>query len=141
MTTYTTYADGVTATVAGGSNAAGFPAVTVLENVFDASRRNLAAADVIELISIPAKTYVLKVFYEVLTADATQTLNVGDGTDPNGYVAAADVGTAGNNGVGAGAYASGVYYSAADTIDIEVPSGKAYDTLKVRVFAHAVVLG
>jgi hypothetical protein len=141
MATYTTYTDGATVTASGGSNAAGFPDVTVITNVFDAGRRNLAAADVVQLISIPAKTYVLKVMYEVLTEDATQTLNIGDGTDPDGYTVAGDVGTAGNTAVGAGAFATGKYYSTADTIDLEVPVGKALDTLKVRVCAVVAQFG
>lgn len=139
MATFTTYLDGTG--FGAGSNAASFPAATVFEAVYDSSRRALAAADVVELIKIPARSYVAKVFYHVITGDASQTLNVGDGTDPDGYVAAADVATAGNAGVGAGAYASGKFYSAADTIDLEVPATKAFDTLKVRVVAHVVALG
>lgn len=141
MATYTTYNDGVTISASSGSNAAGSPAVTVIEGIYDAGRRNLAAADVVEVLKIPAKTQVLKVFYEVLTADATQTLNIGDGADVDGYVAAGDVGTAGNTAAGAGAFATGKYYSAADTIDLEVPTGKALDTLKIRVCAAVVLLG
>ena len=65
----------------------------------------------------------------------------GDGTDPDGYVAVADVATAGNSGVGAGAYAAGKFYAAADTIDLEVPATKALDTLKVRVVALVAAIG
>lgn len=152
MATYTTYSDGTTVTASGGSNAAGSPAVTVIENIFDAGRRNLAAADVVEVISIPAKTRVLNVFYEVLTADASQTLTIGDGDDTDGYIAGADVGTAGNAGCSALAlteaapntvtgYSNGKFYSAADTIDLLVPTSKAFDTLKVRVCATVVQFG
>jgi hypothetical protein len=140
MATFTTYStDGKTIAATSGGNYAGSPIVTMLTNVFDASKRNLAAADVAEVLNIPAGTYVMKVFYRVLTADATQTLNVGDGADPDGYVAAADVATAGNNGVGGGALATGKYYATADTIDIEVPATKAFDTLKVVVSALCVI--
>jgi len=152
MATYTTYSDGTTVTASGGSNAAGFPAVTVIENIFDAGRRNLASADVIELIKIPAKTRVLNVFYEVLTADATQTVSIGDATDPDGYLAAADVGTDGNVGCSTLAlttgtpntvtgYSNGKFYSAADTIDLVVDSGKALDTLKLRVCVTVAQFG
>lgn len=141
MATFSTYLDGSSTTNGNGSNAAGFPAVTVFEGVYDSSKRALAAADVVELIKIPARSYVVKVFYHVLNGDATQTLNVGDGTDPDGYVAAADVATAGNAGVGGGAYAAGKFYTAADTIDIEVPATKAFDTLKVRVVALVAAIG
>ena len=127
--------------VNGGGNAAGTPAADVLQAVFDAATLNLAAADVVELIAVPAGTWVEKVHYEVLTADATQTLNIGDGANVAGYVAAADVGTAANSGIGAGAFASGKYYAAADTIDLEVPATKALDTLKIRVTASVVKFG
>lgn len=139
MATYTTYNDGKTIAASSGGNYAGSPVVTVLTGVYDASKRALAAADVAEVINVPAGTYVMKVFYRVVTGDATQTLNVGDGADPDGYVAAADVATAGNSGVGAGALATGKYYATADTIDIEVPATKALDTLKVIVSASCVI--
>lgn len=152
MATYTTYSDTTPITRSGGGNAASYPAVTVLENIFDASLRNLAAADVATVLDIPAKTLVMNVFYEVLTADATQTINLGDGTDPDGFFAAADVGTLGNKAMMSLAlteatpntvtrYTGGKFYSAADTIDIEVPSGKALDTLKIRVCAVVAALG
>ena len=141
MTAYTTYDNGASTTAGSGSNAAGAPKQTMLVGVFDASKRNLAAADTVAIIDVPAGTYVRDVFYEVLTADATQTVNVGDGADPDGYVAAADVATAGNNGIGAGALAGGKYYGTADTIDLEVPATKALDTLKIRVVAEVVMLG
>jgi len=80
------------------------------------------------------------VFYQVLTADATQTLNIGDGSDVDGFVAAADVATVGNTGMGAGAYSAGKFYTAADTIDLEVPTSKALDTLKIRVSATVTLL-
>lgn len=141
MANFTTYANGDVIARGSGSNAAGYPAVTMFEGVYDASRRNLAAGDTVELINLPARSFVHKVFYQVLTGDATQTLNVGDATDPDGYVAAADVATAGNTGVGAGTYASGKYYTAAAPITLEVPATKALDTLKVRVVALVGVVG
>ena len=140
MTAFTTYTDGTTVASASGSNAASYPAVTTIQGVFDASRRNLAAADTMEVLNIPAGTFVHKVMYKVLTGDATQTLNVGDGVDPDGYVAVADVATAGNVGVGAGAFATGKFYATADTIDIEVPATKAFDTLKVSLVAVVSVV-
>jgi len=120
--------------------AASFPAVTTLEQTFDATKRVLAAADVVELISIPAGTHVLNVYVEVLEGEAAQTLNVGDGADPDGYVAAATVATTGARVLGAGAIV-GKLYSAADTIDIAVPATMAYASLKVRVVAMVTMLG
>lgn len=144
MATYTTYDSGK-AIIAGGLEGASAPIRGVLTGVFDASLRNLAAADVVTIIDIPAGTVVEGVCYEVVNADATQTMDIGDGVDPNGWVAVADVGTAGNSGIGAGALAVAVglgkYYAAADTIDIAVPATKAYDTLKVKVTALCSVIG
>ena len=139
MTTFTTYANG-TATASSVVASASYPAVCTIEQTFDATKRALAAADVVELISIPAGTHVLNVYVEVLEGEAAQTLNVGDGADPDGYVAAADVATTGARVLGAGAIV-GKLYSAADTIDLAVPSTKAYASLKVRVVAMVAVMG
>lgn len=141
MATYTTYTDGSPTAAPDPGSARSFPGHDVLVGTFNAANRNLAAADVVELINIPAMTLVTNVAYETVTGDATQTLNVGDGADPDGYVAAADVGTTGNSGLGAGALAGGKLYTAADTIDIEVPATKAFDTLVVKVTVSVVYLG
>ena len=141
MATYTTYELGDSISATSGGNAAGFPAPTVLTGEFDSARRNLVAADVIELIDVPAGTLVKNVFYEVLVGEAAQTLDIGDGVDPDGYVAVAAVATAGSSGIGAGALAGGKYYSAADTIDLAVPATKAYTVLRVRVYVECTILG
>jgi len=97
----------------------------------------LAANDVYEAISLNAKTLVLHVGIDVITAGtASLTLDVGDGTDPDGYldgVSGTAVGSfqSGNNlTLTAGtpnaitgspyAYALGKYYTAADTIDLKL---------------------
>jgi len=143
MATYNAYpgADGALIVDGNGSNAAGAPAVTVLDGTFDASLLNLAANDVVEVIKVPKGTLVLNVMYEVINGDATQTVNIGDGADVDGWVAAASVATAGSVGHGGGAFAGGKFYSADDTIDIECPTAGAHDTMKIRVFAHAVMCG
>ena len=152
MTTFTTYTDGKTIAAASGSNAAGYPAQTVIQGVFDASKRNLAAADVAAVLNIPANTLVHQLMYKVMTADASQTLNVGDGADVDGFLAAVDVGTLGNSGATVVAltegtpntvtgYSLGKFYAAADTIDIEVPSGKSLDTLKIKLVAVVTIMG
>lgn len=141
MATFSTYANGKS-TIVGGSNAAGYPANTVLVGEYDASKRApLAAADVVQLIDIPAGTLVHAVVYEVVTADATQTFNIGDGTDVDGYVAAASAALGSGKGAGALIVAGGTYYAAADTIDLEVPATKALDTLKVKVSVIATIVG
>jgi len=99
-----------------------------------------------------AYDFVDKVLYEVITADATQTMSIGDGSGTSSYIADADVATAGNTGHSAltlteatpntvTGYTGGKFYSAADTIDLLVPSGKVWDTLKVRVYAICTILG
>lgn len=152
MATYTTYSDGSSITGQSGSNAASYPVSTVISGVFDASKRNLAAADVATVLDIPAGTFVHKVLYKVLTADASQTVNIGDGSDVDGFIAAADVGTAGNAGMTTLAltegtpntvsgYSAGKFYSEADTIDIEVPATKSLDTLKIKLVAVVTIVG
>lgn len=156
MTAYTTYYNGHTVAATSGGNAAGFPSFDVIQNVFDAATRNLTAADTVEVLNIPANTYVAHVFYKVLTADGSQTMSLGDGSGTSSWISAADVGTEGNAGcsslaltAGSGpgyvesitGYSGGKFYSAADTIDILVPGGKAYDTLKVLVCAAVIRFG
>jgi len=141
MATFTKYLDGRPVVASGGGNAAGYPAVTVIQNTFDASRLPLDAADVVEVLNVPAGTFVHKVFVEVLNGETGQTLNVGDGTDPDGYVAAAAVATDGVRLMGGGAYSAGKFYAEADTIDVAVPATMAYDTLRVRVVASVTAIG
>jgi hypothetical protein len=99
----------------------------------------LGANDVIEALSIPAKTMVLAVGLDVTTAEGgTLTIDVGDATDGDGFLD-------GVNGNVAAGYASdanpttpvgyghGKYYSAADTIDIKTIN--ATDTAVMRLWA------
>lgn len=149
MTTYTTYLDGGdTITDFSGGNYAGAPAQTVLTGIFDASKRNLAAADVAEVVAIPAGFWVHQVLVEVLTTDDSgHKFEVGDGTDPNGYVTATE-GAADatafirGNGAYVDATAAGVgkLYTAADTIDVLANTGDPLDTLKVRIIVIGTVL-
>jgi hypothetical protein len=152
MATYNTYPDGRPILKAGGGNAAGFPMVTVLEGLFDAYKRNLVAADIVQLIQIPKGTLVHAVGYEIITADAGQTIHLGDEATAAGYFSAANVATQGakavtslvlatgtpNTVVG---YSGGKFYATAATLDLTVPSTMALDTLKIRVFAIASILG
>lgn len=145
MATYTTYTNGDVVAASSGGNYAGSPARTVLEGVFDSSRRNLVAADVVEMVNIPAGFLVEHVAYRIETAEATaaQTFDIGDGVDPNGYVAAASssaaAGTRGN-GAGALVVAGGTFYAAADTIDLVVPATMVCTTFKIRVFVIGTIL-
>lgn len=81
----------------------------------------LGAADILEVIKVPAKTLVTHVALEVTTAEGgTLTLDVGDGDNPDGYLdgvngnaTAAYISVAGTD-----AFEQGKYYTAADTIDV-----------------------
>lgn len=128
-------------TAKSGSNAAGFPAFTVIENVYDASKQNSIAADVVQILTIPAGTFVLNVTAEVETVDDAGTYDIGDGDTPAGWIANDTMEDA-NVALGGGAYAAagGKLYAAADTIDI-VPNDATMDTFKVRVQALCVILG
>jgi len=87
----------------------------------DAGLTALAAADILEVIKVPAQTLVTHVALEVTTAEGgTLTVDVGDGDNPDGYLdgvnanaTAAYISVAGTD-----AFEQGKFYTAADTIDI-----------------------
>lgn len=105
---------------------------------------NRSAGDVLQLIHVPANSFVRRVAYKVENVEgATFTFDLGDGADANGYVA-----TANGNALGGGCnqlsltegapntvtgYSNGKYYSAADTIDMVL--GHNVDAAKVTIVA------
>jgi len=111
------------------------PNVKVLSQVVDLTDSDfstLAATDTIEVLSIPAGSIVLSAGYEILTAGTgTGTLSLGDGADPDRYVAAVVQTAAGQKA----ALATNVphLYTAADTIDLL--SATAVCNSKVNVWA------
>jgi hypothetical protein len=81
----------------------------------------LGAADVLEVIRVPANTYVTNVALNVTTAEGgTLTVDVGDGDNPDGYLDGvnANATAAYLTVAGTDAYESGKFYTAADTIDV-----------------------
>lgn len=104
----------------------------------------LGAADILTVLSIPAKTKVLAAGIDVTVAEGgTLTLDLGDGSDADGYLDGVDGNTvasyanalvmveaAPNTILG---YSNGKYYSAADTIDLVTVN--AADTAVVTVWA------
>lgn len=136
----TTYSDHTPIARAAGSNAAGVPAYTIIENVFDAAHRNLAAADVVELVDIPAGTMVQKVFVQVENGE-TGTIHLGDAADADGYVAAGNVAVDGTRMVGAGAFAAGKFYATADKLLLTVPAATTFATLRIKVQLAVVQIG
>jgi hypothetical protein len=112
----------------------------------------LAATDVLEVIPIPAKTHVLKVGADVITAEgATLTLDVGDGDDPDGWLDGINANTvagyvpttilaAATPDAVIGYGFAGKYYAAADTIDVLINNNGA-NVAVVKVWALMVDIG
>jgi len=117
---------------------------TITADRLAAGATALGAGDILQAINVPAKTLVLSAGIDVTTAEgATQTFDLGDGSDPDGYLDGVNgnaVATyaptfalaeaAPNTLVG---YATGKVYDAADTIDLVQVN--ACDTAVVRVWA------
>jgi len=105
----------------------------------------LASGDVLEVIPVPAKSLVMRVGYDVTTAEgATATFDLGDGSDADGYLNDISL-----NSVASGVmalaltegtpntisgYSNGKYYSDADTIDITL-NNNAINVAVVRLWA------
>jgi len=104
--------------------------IFVIEKTIDCSKTNLAAAVAAPALAVEAGTFVMLTRWEVKTVEgAAGTFDMGDGTDPNGFIAAADVNALGEGVSGPvvlteGApntvtgYSGGKYYAADDNIDI-----------------------
>lgn len=111
----------------------------ILSGVYDATKDVGAAADVVQVLTIPAGTMVQEVITDVDTIeDSTLTFDVGDGVDPNGWEDAVNGETLGKT-KGDGAFeALGKLYLTADTIDMTLDD--AADTVKVtiRAICHEV---
>lgn len=107
----------------------------------------LTSGDVLEVIQLPAKTYVLAVGLDVTTAEGgTLTIDIGDGSAADGYLDGVDANTvasyasalaltegAPNTVTG---YSAGKYYAAADTIDVKTVN--AADAAVMRLWALVV---
>lgn len=105
----------------------------------------LAAADVFDVISIPAKCLVIAAGINPVTAanSTTLTVDLGDGTDVDRYVDGFDAKAATDGvpimpttGAAYAQYAGPKYYPAADTIDIVLATlTGTLTTGKIRVWA------
>ena len=111
--------------------------------------------DAVQLIEIPAYSFVANVFLVIEEAfvGGTVVLEVGDDDDPNGYMLGTDVGaaTAGNvvDTVPAmqvdvtGAYAVKVkrpFYTSADTLDVELAFNSPLSAGKATLIAEIVTV-
>lgn len=73
----------------------------------------LAAADVLQVIPVPANTLVVNVGVQVTTVEGeAATIDVGDGDTPSGYFNDLDYNALSHT------VATGKFYSTADTIDV-----------------------
>lgn len=124
MADFTTYKNGDVVALSGGSNSAGLPDVTVFKNRYDVARGTVVNGDTCtEFLKIPAGSMVLGVQVRVITEEAAVTIDVGDATDPNGYVAAQTIAAAGRF-PGAGAYVA----ADTDVTALQIPQHYAVDT-------------
>lgn len=128
---------------------AGLNKVFTLFNTVDLTGGAITAADVYQCLSVPDDTLVQQVTIEWLTpaVGTTLTVDVGDGTDPNGWDASVDGKSAANtwttSAVGTDALAAaatlGTFYSAADSIDMTMTTATAITAgPKFRIYALCV---
>ena len=111
---------------------------TCRRNVLDFSIQNTAAADTVKAIAVPAGTLVKTAYVRVITADATQTMDIGDGTTADAFGADVSVATAGDV---VGGTIVETYFSSAGYITLTVPATMAWDTLKCEVIAEMMDVG
>ena len=108
-------------------------------NTLDFAVTNVASADVVQALKIPANAFVTNVFVVVRTAEgATCTATVGDGDTANGWDASTDFNATANTETaglaGTDTFATaGKFYAAADTIDFTMNNAAA--TGKVTIGA------
>lgn len=123
--------------------------IFVMKNVLDLTAAGIVQADVYQALAIPAKTKVIETMSRILTpaVGTTLTMDIGDGTDPNGWDASVDGKAAAGteaftaNGTDALAVAAGngTYYDAADSIDITMTTATAITAgPKIEVIALCV---
>lgn len=129
------------------------PGPILVEREYDASKQNAAAADVLQLINVPKKSWVHFVQWEVTKVQGgAATFDLGDGDTAAGYESNADANVLGSgiSGPVAGyvntsdagvaqdaftlspAYSGGKYYSAADTIDLTADAALTLAKISVR---------
>ena len=133
------------ATIAAAAPTAGQPASArspyILEKVVDfsviAAAVTIGTTDTVQVLKLPASTHVSGAGYEILTAESTNTsaqVELGDGVDPNRWVASAVVSSTGVSASVATTSALGHTYASADTIDLLISVDDPTDA-KLRVWA------
>ena len=109
--------------------------------------------EVYQAIHVPAGTFIASVGYEVLDGSTgVCTVDIGDGTDPDGYLDGANVRTgqvaygwssfdlviAGGTNQAPRGYTDGKFYSANDTIDLVLLNPTTSLRIKLVAVAHPI---
>ena len=148
MTAYTTTATGAVSAT-GGSNAAGFPAYTIIEGTFDFTKRNLAQNDTIDIAVIPKGTVIHSLHWEVLTVEgAARNFSVGNEDSATAYLATTSANSA-TSGVAVGLTlsegtpntAAAWYNTAEKKLRIAAVTSGGLTTAKIRVKALCTICG
>lgn len=111
-----------------------FAAITAARSAAGATA--LTDGDILEVISLPAKSMVLACGLDVTTTEGgTCTVDIGDGDDGDGYLDGVNANTIASYGPASATIGTGLqrYYAAADTIDLTMVN--AMDTAVVRLWA------
>jgi len=94
----------------------------------------------VAVIDVPAKTWIppygVSIYVETAFAGGTPSIDIGDGSDTDGWIDTTDITetTIGTYSSTAAAYAvTGKYYSAADTIDAVVSASLTAGSARVMV--------
>jgi len=123
----------------GGAAKAAFTGVnlSVIEAVLDLAKHPVGNAESAAIIAIPAKSCVLEVVHQVLTAEgAVLTAGIGDSASPTAFGADVNLNTLAHAGA---ALANPKYYAAADDIRLTMNQAGA-NAAKVLVKAVIVNL-
>ena len=110
----------------------------VVTKRFNAANRNLAQNDIAQLIPVKNGDCVLNVVSRVVTVDAANTFDVGDGATVDGFVdgdTAEDLGYSLSSLAGAEGFAIPKVYAADDTIDLKSLGAAALDGAVIEVSA------
>lgn len=134
----------------GSASASGLPASAkggtyVLESTFDCANQNLAAADKVVMLTIPAGTFVQNVGYVLTTRETTAsaTINVGDSSSTSTWVSATSItnggaayswviGAHGTANTNSGVVTLGKLYTAADYVTIQPQTAAVKAKLTVK---------
>ncbi len=115
-----------------------------LEAEYDFSVTSQTASSVVQMLTVPAGTFVERVVIKIATVEDGGTIDVGDGSDADGFHDGIDATSAATTVSGLAlaegapntivGYSDGKHYTAEDTIDVTV-LGQTFDEAKVLLTA------